>query len=185
MNLFKPFTNVWYKMFPPESVQYYKKSDSARAKLQYGKDGTLQMQIEGEKYPFNSFPRGPVLLNVVGKLKHVIKTKIFNAAWGEIAEAMKKGEYDMMPLKKCAPAVREMAKVLDHMVEMEVVEDMKERMRLLRNVIVFLAQEDDAYRIRMQYFFSKMNQNKVKLDKSDLYYARGKYWKADFDYINY
>src|SRR5258708_3534683 len=117
MNLYKKFFTIWHSVFPLEAVNYYKKADSARAKIIFGADGTQQMQIEGEKYPFSSFPRGPVLLSTVGKLKHVIKTKIFNAAWAEIEKAMKNAEYDMIPIKKCAPAVREMSRVLDKMVD--------------------------------------------------------------------
>lgn len=181
----KFFTNIWYTLFPPAMVSYWKKSDKTRARVTHAKDGHLQMILEGEKYPFPALPRGHVLLSTVGKVKHVIKTKIFNAAWKEIQKSMDAAKYDMIPLSKTAPAVREMARVLDKMVEMEIVDDMKDRMKLLRNVIVFLAQEDDAYRFRMQYFFSQLKKRKVKLSKADKYYARGKYWKVDFDKFDY
>lgn len=181
----KFFTNIIYRIFPPESVSYWKNSDSTRAKVIHDKEGALQMVLEGEKHPFPALPRGHVLLSSVGKIKHVIKTKIFNAAWKEIAKEMSNAEMDMIPVHKSATAVREMARVLDEMVEMEVVEDMKERMKLLRNVIVFLAQEDDAYRFRMQYFFENMKKSKIKLSRADKYYARGKYWRVDYKKFDY
>lgn len=183
--MFKWFFNIWYRFNPPESVSYYKKAESMPARVTYAKDGHMQMEIKGEKYPFPALPRGHVLLNSVGKLKHLVKTKIFNSAWEEISKVMEKSALDMIPLSKTAPAVREMARVLDKMVEMEVTDDMKGRMRLLRNVLVFIFQEDDSYRFRAQYFLSQLNQKKLKLSKADKYYARGKYWRVDYDKFSY
>lgn len=183
--MFKFFTNWYYRMRPPEMVSYWKEKEGVRAKITHARDGSLQMELEGEKYPFPALPRGPVLNSSIGKLKHTIKNMIFNAAWAEIEKVMSKSEMDMMPIHKCAPAIREIARVLDKMVEMEISDDMKGRMRLLRNVIVFIFQEDDAYRFRAQYFLSNLNQRKIKLSKADKYYARGKYWKVDLDRFDY
>lgn len=172
-------------MFPLESVKYYKTAESAPARVTHAKDGAIQMEIKGEKYPFPALPRGYILLTGVAKVKHIIKTKIFNAAWKELQTEMDKHEFDMLPIRKCAPAVREIDRVLSKMVEMEVTEDMRDRMRLLRNLLVFIMQEDDGYRFRMQYFLSQVKQSKVKLSKADKYYARGKYWKVDYDRTDY
>jgi hypothetical protein len=92
---------------------------------------------------------------------------------------------DMLPPEKCAPAIREIHRVLDKMEHMEVTEDMRGRIRLIKKVLTFFLQEDDAYRFRAQYFLSEIDQKKIALSKSDKYYARGKYWKVDYDKFDY
>lgn len=181
----KKFFNTFYKIRPPESVQYYKHGEFARARLVNASEGHLQMEIKGEKYPFEGFPRGHVLTGPLSKLKKKVKDMVFNQVFAEIENMSKDMQYDMLPPERCAPAVREIHRVLDDLEHMEIVEDMKGRIRLIKKVLTFFLQEDDAYRFRAQYFLSHINQKKVALSKSDKYYARGKYWKVDRDKFDY
>ena len=183
--LIKFFFNQLYKIRPPESVNYYKTQEAARARLVTAEDGSLKMEIKGEKYAFNGFPRGHVLTGPLANLKKKVKDLVFNQVFEEISKMTEEMKHDILPDEKCAPAIREMARVFDKLEHMEIVEDMKGRIRLIKKVLIFFLQEDDAYRLRAQYFLSEINQNKVKLDKSDKYYARGKYWKVDYDRFEY
>lgn len=183
--LVKFFFNRYYKIKPPESVHYYKTAEFARARLMNAEDGSLQMEIKGEKYPFAGFPRGHVLTGPLAKLKKTIKDTVFNQVFAQIEEMMKEMSPDILPDERCAPAIREMARMFDELMEMEVVEDMKGRIRLIKKVIIFFLQEDDAYRFRAQHFLSNIDQKKVALSKGDLYYSRGKYWKPDYHRYDY
>lgn len=71
-----------------EMVKYWKKMDSAPAKVITNKDGELVMQIQGEKYPSPGFPRTFFLFGALSKLKHEIKNQIFNDSW----YALERGE---------------------------------------------------------------------------------------------
>ncbi len=183
--LVKLFFNSYYKIKPPESVQYYKTGEFAKARLLNAKDGSLQMEIKGEKYPFAGFPRAHVLTGPLAALKHKIKNMVFNQVFEEIDKMAKEYNSEMLPPEKMCPAVREMHRVMDDLENMEVVDDMKGRIKLIKKVLTFFLQEDDAYRFRAQYFLSHIDQSKVKLSKSDKYYARGKYWKVDADHYDY
>jgi len=185
MNIKRLFFDQWYKIRPPESVQYWKNGAPARAKVGHAKEGHLEMEIKGEKYKYPGFPRGPVLLGPLAKMKKKVKNAIFNKVFGELEDMANDMKYDMLPDEKCVPAVREMARVFDKMIEMEIVDDMKGRLRMIKRVLIFFLNEDDAYRFRAQYFFSEINRKKVKLSKADKYYARGKYWKVDYDKYSY
>lgn len=66
----------------------------------------------------------------------------------------------------------------------EVVSDMKERMRLLRRVLM-LALEDQSIRDQFIALFREIDWKKVKLTKGDKYHFRGKYFKVDIKYIEY
>lgn len=181
----KKFFNTLYKVKPPESVSYYKHGEFARARLKNAEDGSLQMEIKGEKYPFAGFPRGHVLVGPLAKLKNKVKNMVFNQVFEEIEKMSNEMQYDMLPPERCAPAVREIHRVMDKLENMEIVDDMKGRIRLIKKVLTFFLQEDDAYRFRAQYFLSQIDQKKVALSKSDKYYARGKYWKTDYDRFDY
>lgn len=179
------FFNQYYKIKPPESVRYYKTKDSARARLANAKDGSLQMEIQGEKYPFAGFPRGHVLMGSLAGLKKKIKDSVFNQVFNEIDKMYAGIKDDAIPVERCCPAVREISRVMDILENMEIVEDMKARMRLIKKVLVFFLQEDDAYRFRVQMFLDLVDRSKTKMSKADKYYARGKYWKVDFDKFDY
>lgn len=183
--LVKFFFNHWWKVKPPKMVSYWKYGESARAKVIEGEDGSLQMKIEGEKYPLYGFPRGHVLMGSLAKLKQTIKDEVFNQVFEKIEKLYEEMKFDVVPIEKCAPAIREMARVFDKLEHMEIQDDMKGRIRLIKKVILWFLQEDDAYRFRAQYFLSEIDQNKVKLSKSDRYFARGKYWKPDYDKFSY
>lgn len=179
------FFNRLYRIKPPEMVSYWKRDKAARARLINAKDGSIQMEIEGEKYPFAGFPRGHVLTGPLARIKKAVKDMVFNQVFNEIEKMVQQDEADMLPPEKCAPAVREIHRVLDKLEHMEVTDDMKARIRLIKKVLTFFLQEDDAYRFRAQYFLSQIDQKKVALSKADKYFARGKYWKVDYDKFDY
>ena len=181
----KKFFNTFYKIKPPEAVSYYRKSEAARARLIRASHGGLQMEIKGEKHKFEGFPRGHVLVGPLAKLKNKVKNMVFNEVFKQIEEMAKESEHDMLPAERMCPAVKEINRVMDILENMEVVDDMKGRMRLIKKVLTFFLQEDDAYRFRAQYFLSHIDQKKVALSKADKYFARGKYWKTDYDHYDY
>jgi len=183
--MYKFFFNWLYKIKPPESVQYWKYGDSARAKVGHGKDGALQMEIENEKYAYPGFPRGPVLTGPLAKLKHKVKNVVFNKAFAELEVMAKDMKYDMLPREKMSKSVRELDRVFEKLENAEVVEDMKKRIQLIRRVMTFFLQEDDAYRMRWQWCMERLNMKEIKLTKADKYYFRGKYLKVDHHKYDY
>jgi hypothetical protein len=183
--LIKLFFNSYYKVKPPESVRYYKKSNAARARLMNAKDGSLQMEIQGEKYPFAGFPRGHVLMGPLAGLKKKLKDLVFNQVFEEIDKMYDTIKTDALPVERCCPAVRELNRVLQRLEDAEVTEDMKGRIRLIKKVLTFFLQEDDAYRFRWQWVMERLDISKIKLSKGDKYYFRGKYFKVDHDKWDY
>ncbi len=183
--LLKSWFNVWYRFFPPESVKYWKSKEAARAKVIHGADGSLQMQIEGEKYPFPGFPRGHVLTGSLAGVKHKLKNMVFNKAFEELEKMEGNITTDAVPAEKMAPAVRELHRVLMELENAEIVPDMKGRIKLIRKVLCHFFNEDDAYRFRFQWAMERMNMSKIKLSKADKYYFRGKYFKVDHDIFDY
>lgn len=177
--------NWWYRIKPPPMVKYWKWGEQRRAKVQRAKDGSVQMAIEGEDYAYPGFPRGHVLTGPLAKMKHSIKNMVFNAVFAEIEKMAEETKYDMLPPEKMAPAVRELNRVLDLLENAEVVPDMKGRIRLIKKVITFFLQEDDAYRFRMQWIMERLDLKKMKLSDADKYYFRGKYFKVDHDKFDY
>lgn len=136
-------------------VSYWKTKDSVQAKVMLDNNGSYVMQMEGEKYPFPGFPRGVLLFGSLSPLKHQIKNKIFNENWyrleeglpidmskeKEIFELFETTRYDMLPIEKCCPAVKELWRA---MTVVGVNQTWKE-------IICFILQEDDAYRFRLQW----------------------------------
>ena len=179
--LLKPVTNLYYRIRPPEMVNYWKKGDNALARVVHDKDGALKMDIKGEKYLFPGFPRGHILEGPLAKLKHKAKNVIFN----QVFEEMQKHTADMVPPEKMVVPVREIWRVLEELENAEVVPDMKERIKLIKKVLCFFLQEDDAYRFRAQWVFERLNKKKIKLSKADKYYFRAKYFKVDHDKFEY
>lgn len=166
-------------------VSYWQRGDSAKAKVTHGDDGSYKMEIQGEKHLYPGFPRGHVLTKTLAGLKHKVKNLVFNQVFAEIQKMADEMQYDMVPDEKCAPAVREIARMFDELHEMEIVPDMKGRIKLIKKVVIFFLQEDDAYRFRAQHFLANINQKKVALSEADKYYARGKWWKVDHDKYDY
>src|SRR3990167_5896209 len=62
----------------------------------------------------------------------------------------------------------------------EMIEDMKERVVLLRKVLMAIL--EDAHMKRLcEEFLKEVNWGKVKLSKADRYFFRAKYFKVDYD----
>lgn len=245
-------------------VQYWKQAEMAQARITKGVHGEPIMYIEGEKYPFPTFPRGHLLFGSLSKLKHEIKNQVFNESWrklengvpnervikeaktvllGEIAEIAKNARYDMLPPDKMTRSTKEIyrawtkvapkstyilrdylcyilneddgyrfraqwlvnyfnpssiaskvlgskyllrtfAKSLEMIEHAEVIGDMKERIRLLRRVLL-MALEDRVIRELFIALVKEIDWNEVKLTKADKYYFRGKYFKVDYPIIDY
>lgn len=72
-------------------------------------------------------------------------------------------------------------KMMEHA---EVVDDMKERIRLLRTILLLLL-EDQGIRKMFEEFVKEVNWGRVKLTKAEQYHFRGKYFKVDYDRYDY
>lgn len=156
-------------------VAYWKTKESAAAKITKSKDGAIIMQIEGEKYPFPTFPRGHLLFGQLSKLKHEIKNQIFNDSWWLLEEGKDRKEvisqikrrlfteiptyfeslrYDMLPTNRMCPAVREIYRAWTKV---------SPETWILRDYLCMILQEDDAYRFRLSWvadwfgLFAKLN----------------------------
>jgi hypothetical protein len=166
-------------------VGYWKRAETVKAKVTKAEDGSYQMLMEGEKYPFPGFPRGHVLFGPLAKLKHSVKNLVFNQVFAELDKMADEMKADMLPPERMAPAVRELYRVLDELENAEVVGDMKGRIRLIKRVLTFFLQEDDAYRFRWQWAMERLDMSKVKLSKADKYFFRAKWFKVDNDKLEY
>ena len=172
------FFNRLYKFKLPEMVQYWKTGDLARAKLVILKDGEYAMVIEGEKYPLQGFPRGPVLFGPIARLKHLAKNLIFNQIWElleqgktnqevmvyvknaaipEIVKEINKSKYDMFPFEKMCPSIKELWRALTKVEEQMQNDLAREQLKVLKEGITFFLQEDDAYRFRLQWIAKFIN----------------------------
>ena len=256
-------------------VSYWKTKESVEAKVVRAPEGHLVMHMQGEKYPFPGFPRGPLLFGSLSPLKHVIKNRIFNQTWKKLEEGEPEAEihqsikdelsrifsyqetgkpqdeeskeieaykYDMLPFERLNPPIKEIWRAFTK------IEKMGHRVKGLKELICFILQEDDGYRMRVQFlsrFFNpnswwrryrdpvkdfetalqmlehaeivgdmkervrllrrvllcalrdkairscfialckEMDWNKLKLTKTDLYFLRAKWFKADYPYEKY
>lgn len=174
-----------------EMVSYWKTQKGVQAKVTKAKDGSTHMVMEGEKYPFPTFPRAFILFGPLSKLKHEIKTQIFNETWHRLKngenrqtiikdvkkillegvkvkdtsalygrrytsgeELMEILKYDMLPPNAMSPFSREIYRAW---------KKISPKTSKLRDTIIFIAQEDDAYRFRIQWlcqwfgWFMKIN----------------------------
>jgi len=244
MNLITP------KSKKREMVQYWKHGESAEAKMTLAPEGHYVLHIEGEKYPFPGAPRGVLLFGGLSKLKHEVKNQVFNESWrkldrGEpihdylkntafpsIFELAEKTKYDMVPAEKMVPAVKELyrsmteagmrgwrdiltfifqeddsyrmrlqwmvkffpkfgkpklehfIKGLEMMEHAEVTEDMRDRVRLIKRVMLAILR-DPQFKQTFDAFLAKTDWRKVLIKESDLYYLRAKYFKADYPEYEY
>lgn len=168
----KAFYNRWYKNHPPEMVKYWQwKRDAALARVFKDKDGSYRMEIQGEDHVYPGFPRGHLLLSSLSKLKHECKNQFFNWAWAQLEEGVPskdiigslKGrvlnslitlsdsfKFFMVPYEKMVPPVKELWRAF------EVIENKypSKRLSLLKKMLCFILQEDDAYRFRVQWLFN-------------------------------
>lgn len=161
-------------------VKYWMTQESVEAKVYQSKEGHLEMQMQGEKYPFPGYPRGSLLYGQLSPLKHNIKNKIFNHIWAEldkntplvqiiselkqqilpeIFELGQKTKYDRVPYEKLVPPVKEIYRAMTK------IENGSEKIKNLKEILCFILQEDDAYRMRLQYivkFFPKWWKPSIK-----------------------
>lgn len=174
--LIKTFFRWFYKVKPPEMVKYGQEGGYARGKITKVPDGSVQMQIQGEKYPFPGHPRGHVLLSgSLERMKSKLKKQIFHA----IFEAVQESAPDMLPEEQLCPFVKEIWRTMSMLEEAEITQDMKSQVRNMKKALCFFLQEDDAWRFRAQMVMQWMHRNKFKLSKADRYYARGKWLRPD------
>ena len=174
----------WYKLLRKgpadvEMVSYCKFKDSVEAKLIEGKTGEMIMKMDGEKYPHPGYPRGHLLLAPEGSyskfsvLKHAIKNKIFNDTWARLEEGLSNSEvsrladksfddifkvfedlhYDIVPYEKLCPPMKEFYRAWTAVTN-------DKRALTLRDILIFVFQEDDAYRMRFQDMAEYFNPNR-------------------------
>ena len=179
IKLIQPIVNWWFRRYPREMVSWWKKKDKVRAKLVRTEQGDYRMLLEGEKYLQPNYPRGHILFGRMSKLKHVIKNEIFNRSWdslerdypkesivskikGEILPAifkiMEESRYDMLPFKSLSQSMKELWRAWT-VVEGQLPEPRRTRAQLLKELVVFILQEDDAYRFRFQWMCGFFNPN--------------------------
>lgn len=172
MNIFQFFRNKYYKN--REMVSYWKTKDKVEAKLVKTPGGHYEMYMQGEKYPFPGYPRDVLLYGSLSKLKHEIKNQVFNASWAmledgisygavsgiikrnvlpEIYKIAEKGKYDMVPFELLNPPVKEIWRA------MTAIEGDSVHIKNLKQIICFILQEDDAYRMRFQWIVKFFNPN--------------------------
>lgn len=160
-------------------VKYWKRGESAKAKVVQKEDGSYGLQIENEERIYPGFPRGHVLTGPLAAIKHKIKNMVFNQVFAELEKMANDHKADMKPPEHMAPAVRHMWETFEKLEECEVVPDMKARITLIKKVMCFFLEEDDAYRFRAQLFLDLIDQKKIRLSKDDKYYSRAKYFRTD------
>ena len=160
MNLLRFITDRYYRN--AEMVSYWKQNDSVEAKVMRQPDGSYAMQMAGEKYLFPGYPRGTLLFGLLSPLKHQIKNQVFNeswrlleegaseqdvkhyleyTAWPQIFEIGEKTRYDMVPFERLNPPIKELWRAME---ACGVRQSLKE-------IVCFILQEDDAYRMRFQW----------------------------------
>ena len=163
-------------------VKYWKTKQSVSAIITKAEDGSTIMKMEGEDYPFPTYPRGYLLIGEneqytpFSTLKHQIKNKIFNEAWAELESGDNKRniidnikyklvneipfyyeplKYDALPMNKMCPSVREIYRAWTKVGGNS----------QIRDYLCLILQEDDAYRFRVQdmleYFYPELWWKKI------------------------
>lgn len=169
-----------------EMVSYWKFKEAVAAKVMRDESGALVMKLEGEKELFPGFPRSHSLFGTLSPLKHQIKNQIFNDSWWKLEAETPKEEviadikrkitsglqeymdacrYDMVPPEKMVTPVRELWRALS------VLEVKYPQIKLFKEALTFIMQEDDAYRFRLQWivqYWPKWYRNPVKCFKTAL-----------------
>lgn len=87
-----------------------------------------------------------------------------------------------MGMSRYLSPVNGLERGLEWMEHGEVVGDMKERVRLVRKVMMAILPEHKDFFVKL---FREINWSKVKLTKADKYFFRGKYFKVDLDCFEY
>ena len=75
-------------------------------------------------------------------------------------------------------------KALMIMEHAEIIGDMKERIRLLRRILLTVL-SDDSMRNQFYALCKEINWKRVRLSKADRYFFRGKYFRCDLDKFEY
>lgn len=88
-----------------------------------------------------------------------------------------------VPLIRLNP-VKILEKALERVEHAEVVDDMKERIRLLRAGILTFLQDPDIKDCFIK-FFKEVKWKKIKITESERFHLRSKYFKADMDVLTY
>ena len=96
-----------------------------------------------------------------------------------VIEALVKCLPHKVPDERLSEPVREIARVFDLWIKAEDEPEMKKLVGQIKDAICMVLQEDDAWRFRVQAVASKLNIKKIRLNKSDKYYFRGKSFKVD------
>lgn len=84
----------------------------------------------------------------------------------------------------CFDPVKDLRIGLEEMEHAEVVSDMKERIRLLRTIVLRLL-EDPYIKSLFLRLCKEVDWNKLKLSEADKYHFRAKYFKVDLDKFEY
>ena len=66
----------------------------------------------------------------------------------------------------------------------EMIGDMKERIKLLRTIIIIVISDPGIGKL-FENFARELDWKKIRLSKADKYYFRGKYFKVDYPYYEY
>lgn len=174
------FYKLKYWRKDPPMVRYWMSRDSVEAKLIKMPEGHTVMIMEGEDYPFPGYPRGSLLYGPLSPLKHLIKNRVFNDSWKLLDESqdpsdnirkgldeafalLEKGKYDLVPYDAMVPPLKELWRA------MTVVEQkMGGRSMRLKELICFIMQEDDSYRMRLQWLVKFLGR---KPSEKDFEYA--------------
>lgn len=81
-------------------------------------------------------------------------------------------------------ALTSLDKALGILEHAEVIDDMKERQRLLKRILMAFV-KDDRVKPLFLAFFKEVDWKKVHLTEADKYHFRGKYFKVDYDLFDY
>lgn len=81
-------------------------------------------------------------------------------------------------------SVKLFEKALMIMEHAEIIGDMKERIRLLRRILLTVL-SDDSMRNQFYALCKEINWKRVRLSKADRYFFRGKYFRCDLDKFEY
>lgn len=80
--------------------------------------------------------------------------------------------------------VKNLEKALKLMEHAEIVGDMKERVTLLRRILLFIASQPEL-KDKFNAFLKEVDWKKVKLTKADKYFFRAKYFRVDYPLFEY
>lgn len=120
----------------------------------------------------------PAVREIAKNIKHPVWRSILQAIFQEDDAYRWRFQFMFKFLDK-----KDILGSLDYAFEMlehaEVTGDMKERVRLVRRIVMNLA-FDPKYSHFFTEFFENVDFEKCKLGKADLYYLRAKYFKADY-----